>query len=108
MGAVSLTVVLSFNAVGAILVVAFLVVPPATAYLLSKKLTNMLWLTALFGMASAVCGFYLAVWWNASISGSMAVAAGILFFLVFIGVRFNIILRQKRHKREFQIEQGRV
>lgn len=104
MGAVSLTVVLSFNAVGAILVVAFLVVPPATAYLLSKNLTTMLWLTALFGIASAVGGFYLAVWWSASISGSMAVAAGALFFLVFIGARINVILRQKRHKLEFQLE----
>ncbi len=84
MGAVSLTVVLSFNVVGAILVVAFLVVPPAAAYLLSKKLTSMLWLSAGFGILSAVLGFYLAVWWQASISGSMAVAAGIIFILVFI------------------------
>src|SRR5690554_2689665 len=60
MGAVSLTVVLSFNAVGAILVVAFLVVPPATAYLLSSELKNMLWLTVVFGIASAVGGCYLA------------------------------------------------
>lgn len=104
MGAVSMTVVLSFNAVGAILVVAFLVVPPATAYLLSKELKNMLWLTAAFGIASAIGGFYLAVWWTASISGSMAVAAGALFVLVFIGVRVHGLLRQKRQKAEFQIE----
>ncbi len=85
MGAVSLTVVLSFNAVGAILVVAFLVVPPSTAYLISKNLKSMIWLTVLLGVASAVGGFYLADWWQASISGSMAVASGILFLLVFIG-----------------------
>lgn len=102
MGAISLTVVLSFNAVGAILVVAFLVVPPATAYLLSKKLTTMLWLTAAFGIASAVGGFYLAVWWGASISGSMAVAAGLLFLLVFLGVRADVLLRQKRKKPNFE------
>lgn len=104
MGAVSLTVVFSFNAVGAILVVAFLVVPPATAYLLSKKLTTMLWFTALFGTASAIGGFYLAVWWKASISGSMAVAAGIIFALVFIGVRIHAFANQKRNKNVFQIE----
>lgn len=97
MGAVSLTVVLSFNAVGAILVVAFLIVPPATAYLLSKELKTMLWLTALFGIASAVGGFYLAVWWTASISGSMAVAAGIFFVVVFVAVRVRGTLRQKRN-----------
>ena len=103
MGAVSLTVVLSFNAVGAILVVAFLVVPPATAYLLSKELKKMLWLTAAFGIASAVGGFYLAVWWTASISGSMAVAAGIYFVVVFIAVRMHSILRQKRNMQSLKL-----
>lgn len=98
MGAVSLTVVLSFNAVGAILVVAFLVVPPATAYLLSKKLKTMIWLTSAFGIASAVSGFYLAVWWNASISASMAVAAGGFFVLVFIGVHLHAKFLQKSNK----------
>lgn len=101
MGAVSLTVVLSFNAVGAILVVAFLVVPPATAYLVSKKLTAMLWLAAMFGMLSAVIGFYLAVWWDASISGSMAVASGILFATVFILSKFRPALEKRQHRKEF-------
>ncbi|MES2630132.1 MAG: metal ABC transporter permease, partial [Bacteroidota bacterium] len=42
MGAVSLTTVLNFELVGAILVVAFLIVPPATAYLVSTELKKML------------------------------------------------------------------
>ncbi|MEM9051844.1 MAG: metal ABC transporter permease [Bacteroidota bacterium] len=84
MGAVSFTVVLSFNAVGAILVVAFLVVPPATAYLLSNQLQTMMIYTTIFGVLSAVLGFYLATWWSASISGAMAVASGILFLVVLI------------------------
>jgi len=83
MGAVSFTVVLSFTAVGAILVVAFLVVPPATAYLISNQVKTMMAYTVLFGVLSAVIGFYLATWWNASISGAMAVASGMLFVLVF-------------------------
>lgn len=87
MALVSLTIVLSFTSVGAILVVAFLVVPPCTAYLLSKKLKTMMALTLVFGTISAVGGFYLAVWWKASIAGSMAVAAGALFAAVFIGTR---------------------
>ncbi len=87
MGAVSFTVVLSFNAVGAILVVAFLVVPPATAYLISKQVETMMAYTVLFGILSAVGGFYLATWWNSSISGAMAVAAGMLFVIVFAAKR---------------------
>jgi manganese/zinc/iron transport system permease protein len=101
MGAVSLTVVLSFNAVGAILVVAFLVVPPAAAYLISKKLPTLLWFTVLFGILSAVGGFYLAVWWQASISGSMAVAAGFLFLVVFILSKLINVRHKKRESIRF-------
>ncbi len=84
MGSVSLTTVLSFESVGAILVVAFLIVPPATAYLLTTKLKQMLWLTALFGFLSAFLGYYLAVYINGSIAAAMATVAGALFFLVWI------------------------
>ncbi len=101
MGLISLTVVLSFNAVGAILVVAFLVVPPATAYLVSKKLKTMLWLTVVFGAVSSVLGFYLASWWLASISGCMAVAAGFFFILVFIGVHIHRYFRKGKYEASF-------
>jgi manganese/zinc/iron transport system permease protein len=100
MGAVSFTVVLSFNAVGAILVVAFLVVPPATAYLISKRVETMMAYTILFGTLSAIIGFYLATWWNASISGAMAVAAGILFGLVFLGR--HLLLKKSVHSTTFE------
>lgn len=84
MSAVSLTTVVSFESVGAILVVAFLVVPPATAYLLTDRLDRMLWLSALFGIASAIGGYYLAYWIDSSIAGAMATVSGVLFFLVFL------------------------
>lgn len=96
MGMVSLTTVMSFNAVGAILVVAFLVVPPATAYMLSTRMRTMLWLTAGFGIASAVGGFYLAVWMNSSISASMAVMSGLLFAAVFLLLKLRAGLNKSR------------
>ena len=84
MGAVSLTTVAAFESVGAILVVAFLVAPPATAYLLTQKLRTMLWLAAGIGALCAGLGYYLAVWLNGSIAGAMATVAGILFGLAFL------------------------
>ena len=96
MGAISFTVVLSFNAVGAILVVAFLVVPPATAYLLSKRMYRMIALTVLFGVLASVMGYFLSIWWNASISGAMAVAAGINFAIVFAGKQFERSYRKTK------------
>lgn len=76
MSAVSITTVVSFESVGAILVVAFLIVPPATAYLLTEKLVPMLWLTVLFGVLSAALGYVLAALIDGSIAGAMSVVAG--------------------------------
>jgi len=101
MGMVSLTTVMSFNAVGAILVVAFLVVPPATAYLLSTRMRTMLWLTAAFGIVSAVGGFYLADLWKTSISASMAVMSGVLFAAVFLLLKALNLLNKSRRTSAF-------
>ncbi|MCB9285019.1 MAG: metal ABC transporter permease [Lewinellaceae bacterium] len=87
MSTVSLATVVSFESVGAILVVAFLIVPPATAYLLTDRLPAMLGLTALFGFLSAVLGYGMAVATNGSVAGAMAVAGGIWFVLA-LGIRF--------------------
>ncbi|MBP7147522.1 MAG: metal ABC transporter permease [Acidobacteria bacterium] len=81
MGAVSVTVVGAFESVGAILVVAMLIVPPVTAYLLTERLAPMLVLAVADGVLSAVAGYALARALDASIAGSMAVVAGALLVL---------------------------
>ncbi len=81
---VSVTAVGAFNAVGTILVVALMIAPPATAYLLTDRLAVMLAASAGIGVASAVTGYWLAHALDASIAGSMATAAGVLFALAFL------------------------
>ncbi|HPR30264.1 MAG: metal ABC transporter permease [Chitinophagales bacterium] len=81
MSSVSVTTVFTFESVGAILVVAFLIIPAATAYLLTHKLKTMLLLATLIGITSSILGYYLALWLNASISGSMVVVLGVLFIV---------------------------
>lgn len=76
---VSLTVVAAFESVGAILVVAMLIIPGATAYLITGRLIRLLVLAVGFGCLSAVGGFWGAAYFNTSISGFMAVVAGITF-----------------------------
>lgn len=83
MAAVSLTTVSSFESVGAILVIAFLVGPPATAYLLTHDLKRMLAITVALGIFIAFTGYWMAYWLNASIAGCMAVVTGICFAGVF-------------------------
>lgn len=79
---VSVTTVASFEAVGSILVVAMLIVPASTAYLLTDRLGPMVVLSAVLGVLSAVLGYWAGVHWDTSISGMMTVAAGGVFTLV--------------------------
>lgn len=95
MSAVSLTTVLSFESVGAILVIAFLVGPPATAYLLTDKLPVMLALSVALGIIAAILGYYLAVYLDASIAGAMATMIGLEFLFVFLFAPKQGIFRKK-------------
>lgn len=98
MGMVSYTTVSSFEAVGAILVVALLAVPPAIAYLWSKDLKKLLILTLLIGVAVSFLGYYLAYAINSSIAGAMATVAG--FFLA-----ASIVAQRLRRVKE---SRGRI
>ncbi|MFB4213651.1 metal ABC transporter permease [Shouchella sp. JSM 1781072] len=84
MGLVSITTVASFDAVGAIMVVAMLITPAAAAYLWTERLSVMIVLSALFGAVSAISGYYVAYWIDSSISGSMAMMTGVVFIISFV------------------------
>jgi manganese/zinc/iron transport system permease protein len=81
---VSVTAVGAFDAVGSILVVALMIAPPATAYLLSDRLPVVLLLSVVTAAAAALLGFWTAWIVDASIAGCMATAAGVLFMLAFL------------------------
>ncbi len=84
MGAVSFTTVAAFESVGAILVVALLIAPPATAYLLTDDFKVMLIITVVLGVLISILGYYLAASIDASIAGAMSTVAGALFALAFL------------------------
>jgi len=96
MGAVSLTTVFAFESVGAILVVAFLIGPAATAYLLTEDLKKMLALSFAVGIIGVLGGYALAIWIDGSIAGAMAAVIGIEFMLVFLFAPSNGIITKKR------------
>lgn len=95
MAAVSLTTVVSFEAVGAILVVAFLVIPPAAAYLLTNRLKLMLIIACVIGILSSIGGYYLAVFTDSSSAASMATVSGLIFALIFIYTKIKQISKTK-------------
>ena len=84
MSLVSVTAVGAFDAVGSILVVALMIAPPAAAYLLTDSLARMIALSVLFGALAAVGGYWMAHALDASIAGSMATMAGVIFGTVFV------------------------
>lgn len=85
----ALTTVASFESVGTILVVSFLTVPAASAYLFCNGLKSMLVVSSILGIFVAIIGYFIANLLNLSISGSMSTIAGIIFFLCFIYKNFQ-------------------
>jgi manganese/zinc/iron transport system permease protein len=101
---VSLTAVGAFDAVGSVLVVAFMIAPPAAAYLLTDRLSRMLLYSALIGMFSAISGYWLAHVLDASIAGSMATMTGVSFLAVYLFAPERGLLAQARRRRGQRIE----
>lgn len=89
MSMVSLTTVVSFESVGAILIVALLVVPAASAHLITSRLLPMLLLAAGLGAVSAVAGYFMASWLDSSIAGSMVTITGIIFIICLVISKFR-------------------
>ncbi len=80
----SITAVGAFDVVGAIVVVALMITPPSTAYLLTGRLSHMIGLSLLIGLLSAQGGYLLAMLADVSIAGSIATVSGIFFILAFL------------------------
>ncbi|WGF87422.1 metal ABC transporter permease [Marinivivus vitaminiproducens] len=95
----SATAVAAFDAVGAVLFIAFVIVPPSAAYLLTDRLWLMLLLGAAIAVLSSLSGFHLAEAWNVSIGGMMAVMTGVFLALAFLfGPRYGLIAQEIRRR----------
>ena len=84
MGALAIVVVAAFEAVGAILAVGMLIVPPMFAAELSDRLGVRLGLTLVHAALSALLGYHLSVWLSCSTAGAMVVASSLLFVTVWL------------------------
>lgn len=94
---VALTIVVSLQAVGIILVVAMLVTPAAAAQLLTVRFTRVMLLAGVIGIASAVAGLYLSYWLDVA-SGATIVLVQTATFLVVLGFGPRGLLAQRRHR----------
>ena len=104
---VAITTVASFESVGSIIVIAMLVVPPATAHLLTDRLGVMIGLSMVIAAGTAVLGHVAALtlpamlgFSDTSTSGMMAVVAGFVFGLaVLFAPRYGVVARRLRQQK---------
>ena len=98
MGMVACVSVAAFEPVGSVLVIAMLIVPAATASLLTDRLRWMLAWAAAIAAVSALFGYVAAAWLASSVAGMMAVAAGLqLTGAVFLAPRHGVVSRWLRN-----------
>lgn len=105
MSMVSYTTVSSFEAVGAILVVALLVVPPATAFLYTKKLSSLIKLTCVLGIFISIAGYYMAYLVDSSIAGMMVAVGGVVFLgsALFKSIKPNFVFGTSTSNKPLEI-----
>lgn len=107
MSVASVTTVGAFDAVGAILVVALMIAPAASAYLLTSNLTKMILLACVFGVFSAISGYWVANYLDASIAGSIATMLGIVFLAVYLFAPSKgliaVLYREKQQRIEVSL-----
>ena len=93
------TSVAALQAVGACLVVAMLITPGATAYLLTDRFGKMLWLSTGMGVASSLAGAYASYYFNGATGGCIVTLQTLVFLAAFVFAPKHGILASKRRLR---------
>lgn len=101
---VSITAVGAFEAVGSILVVALMIAPPATASLLTDRLSRMLVASAAIAAIGSILGYWLSHALDASIAGCMASVLGVLFGAAFTFAPKRGLVAQARRRARQRLE----
>lgn len=97
----TLVTVASLQTVGIVLVVAMLITPAATAYLLTNRLWVMLYLSAGVGVLSSIFGLYFSYTYNLASGAAIVLAATVLFIFTFVfSPKQGLVLRAIKNVRK--------
>lgn len=108
MSFISITTVVSFDSVGAILIINFLIGPPSIAYLLTGNLKRMLVYTVIIGIIISVFGYAVAAYFDVSVAGSMATITGVVFGLSYCFIKIKASKNQRNYLQTMELEEGRI
>ena len=79
----SSSTVAALQTVGAFLVIAMVIIPGATAYLLSDRFEKTILISSLLGVLTSFLGAYLSYFLDAATGGIIVCLQGVIFFIVF-------------------------
>jgi ABC-type Mn2+/Zn2+ transport system permease subunit len=77
----ALTIVVSLQAVGELLVIALIVLPASTAYQLTHSLKKMMVISVILGVLASICGLVAAFYLDAPTGSTIVIILGMLFFI---------------------------
>jgi manganese/iron transport system permease protein len=100
---IALTIVVSMQTVGVALMMAMLVTPAATAYLLTRRLWHMMIVGAAIGAVSSVAGLYLSFYVNVASGAAVVLICTLFFVLAFLFAPGRGLVWSKRRERQTPI-----
>ena len=92
---VALTIVVSLQAVGIILVVAMLVTPAATAQMLTVRFTRLMAVAAIVGISSAIIGLYLSYWLDVASGATIVLVQTGMFLIALVAGPRGMLARRR-------------
>ena len=96
LGLIALTIVVSIQAVGIILVVAMLTTPAATAQLLTARFGRLMATAIAIGIGSGIAGIYVSFWLNVASGASIVLIQTTIFFAALaFGPRGGLLRRRR-------------
>ena len=99
----SASVVAAMQTVGAFLVIAMLITPGATAYLLSDKFPHLLIISVTIGALTSFFGAYISYFLNGATGGFIVVLQSLVFFLMFFFAPKHGLLARKMRSRQVAV-----
>ncbi|WP_026552799.1 metal ABC transporter permease [Arthrobacter sp. H20] len=102
LGLLALSVVVGLQAVGIILVVAMLITPGATAFLLTRSFDRMLILAASITAVASVAGIYASYYLDISTGAAVVLSQSLVFVLVYLFARRTGVLWQAGNRRRLR------
>ncbi len=109
LGLLALTAVVALQVVGVILVVAMLIIPGATAYLLTDRFGRMLVIAPILSAGCAVLGIFLSYWLDAASGGLVVLVQGAAFAVVYLlSPRHGLLGKQLTRARARRAEASRA